>query len=245
MKKFISNISLVISFALLGFMMFVLTTMKWLGTISANDAALLYLILTAVIIILLFVSETTDRQKKVVIYFDLDGVLNEFEEATPEEIDAPGFCLSRRPQWKAIELLLFLWNEGYDVRILTATYQNGYAEAEKRQWVKHYGMRSIPVICVPYGDDKFHYVDKDCLNILIDDYSHNLFKWESQKDCVAIKWRNSINGTTGSWKRFGGRVLKNYWSLQHIFNTCEDYIAEISLQAHKATGQTPDVIQAK
>ncbi len=129
----------------------------------------------------------------VTIYFDMDGVLARWnEKASLEEVNAPGYFLHREPEKEVFKLVHFLKNNNYDVRILTAVYENGYAESEKREWLKANGLDEIPITFVPYGDSKFKYVDMTKMNILVDDFKKNLEEWLLNGG-YPVKFYNGIN----------------------------------------------------
>lgn len=137
------------------------------------------------------------KGNKVIIYFDMDGVLAKWNEfASVEETQVPGYFLAREPEPHAIVLVRFLKKIGLDVRILSAVYPNGFAEKEKKAWLESHDLSDIPVVFVPYGADKYSYIDKSVLSdgmaILIDDFKKNLLEWRGHGG-IAIKFYNGIN----------------------------------------------------
>lgn len=127
------------------------------------------------------------------IYFDMDGVIAKWNEnASIEDVSSKGYFLSVEPEMTVRNLILFLQNLGFDIKILTAVYENGYAAAEKRQWLKNIGLE-IPIIFVPYGHRKTDYIPKEGINILVDDFKKNLEEWEQNPFFKAIKFYNGIN----------------------------------------------------
>ena len=135
----------------------------------------------------------TNIAKNIVIWFDMDGVLARWNErASLEEVSSPGYFISRELENTVRDLIRYLIGLGFDVRILTAVYMNGYAEEEKKEWLKVMGLGDVPVVFVPYGESKFKYVNMDDMNILIDDFKKNLIEW-TKNGGYAVKFYNGIN----------------------------------------------------
>ena len=138
---------------------------------------------------------------KIRFFVDMDGVLAKWENVSIEETHEAGYFASREADDDAIELVGELKKRSseecdVEVKILTSTYEDDHSEAEKRNWVV---AEKIPVpqediICVPYGKDKFEYVEEKegILNVLIDDYGKNLKAWEDH-GFFAVKYYNGIN----------------------------------------------------
>ncbi len=128
----------------------------------------------------------------VTIYVDMDGVLATWsEEASEEETHTRGYFLSRPADVTAVEFVKTLCKNGYDVRILSAVYQDDHSAKEKEQWLLSHGL-DIPHVFVPYGDSKGDYLtDTSKIRVLIDDYNKNLKEWE--KVGLPIKYFNGIN----------------------------------------------------
>lgn len=142
--------------------------------------------------------------KKSVYLFDMDGVVAKWETiGNPNE---KGFFLSRKPEQKMIQLIRELKNSGETVMILSAVYMNGYASDEKAMWLTNNGLGDIPRLFVPYGSNKAEAIEeiKDIFHgnyILVDDYSKNLHEWQAAGH-IAVKFRNGINGTHGTWSGY-------------------------------------------
>lgn len=137
------------------------------------------------------------KNRKAIIYFDMDGVLAKWNEnASVEETQVPGYFIAREPEQNVIRLVKFLKSLGLDVRILSAVYPNGFAEKEKKVWLKRNDLGDIPAVFVPYGADKYAYIDKSVLSdgmaILIDDFKKNLLEWRGHGG-IAVKFYNGIN----------------------------------------------------
>lgn len=137
------------------------------------------------------------EDRKAIVYFDMDGVLAKWNEnASVEETQVPGYFIAREPEQNVIRLVRFLKDHGLDVRILSAVYPNEFAEKEKKEWLEKNGLGNIPAVFVPYGADKYSYIDQSVLSdgaaILIDDFKKNLEEWKRHGG-IAIKFYNGIN----------------------------------------------------
>lgn len=135
------------------------------------------------------------------LYFDMDGVLAKWNpNVSTEDTFKKGYFLNREPDTLMVELAKEMRNQpGVRVYILTAVYDNGYAEEEKKQWLINNGLSNFSFINVPYGLDKALAIKQSVKSFLIDDYSVNLHNWEKRKNFVGIKYYNGINGTNGTW----------------------------------------------
>lgn len=128
------------------------------------------------------------------IYVDMDGTLYKWNtNATVEDTHKPGFFENSTPDRKTVaatKLLVFL---GFDVRILSAAYDETAIE-EKKRALKKCGLSNIPAVFVKYGDRKGDYVDEKG-SVLLDDYTKNLREWGG----TPIKYYNGVNGTRGTY----------------------------------------------
>lgn len=141
--------------------------------------------------------------RPVNIYFDMDGVLARWDKAkSVEDTYQKGYFLNLDPDEKMIRLAIQLSSLPllYNVRILSAVYDNEFALPEKKQWLIDHSLRGFELINTPIGADKADFIpDSDSLSILIDDYSTNLHAWISHKNCIGMKYYNGVNGTNGTW----------------------------------------------
>ena len=145
--------------------------------------------------------ETMHRQR---LFVDMDGTLTEF---LPQESMAPryekGYFRNLPPHENvvaAIRCLLSAHPE-IEVHILSAYLTDSpYALAEKNAWVDNY-LPELDVshrLFVPNGSDK-----RACIgdvredDVLLDDYTKNLLRWQPSR---AVKLINAINHTKKTWK---------------------------------------------
>ncbi len=135
------------------------------------------------------------------IYVDMDGVLAKWNsEATIEDTRRRGYFAEREPEEKMVNLVQTLRKLGVNVCVLSAVYSNGYAAAEKNQWLDTVFDPTLDRIFVPYGNNKADYITAGSESVLIDDYSENLRMWEQNGNSRGVKLYNGINGTHGTWK---------------------------------------------
>lgn len=132
---------------------------------------------------------------------DMDGVMAEFNQnASIEELYEPGYfeklpCIQNVVD--AVKLIAER-NNDIEVCVLSAVFDNDYAEKEKNAWID----RVIPCIdrkhrfFCKYGENKKEFVKAGEQDYLLDDFTHNLNQWTSKK---GIKCYNGINGTKGTW----------------------------------------------
>lgn len=160
-------------------------------------------------------------ERKIIFYFDQDGVIDEFEVGVSlERTFLPGFFASRTPIPVTVEVIKMMKEAGYDVRILTATYENGHARKEKDAHMDELGL-DVPRIFVPYGKRKEDYIPKSEIAVLVDDYSENLHSWVNGNKPgaakkIGVKFYNGINGNHGTWASYS---VSRKMSADEIFNT--------------------------
>lgn len=181
---------------------------------------------------LIFDLKDYQDDEQVIYWFDMDGVLAVWNtDASLEDTYKPGYFAERVPEKVAVETVKLLVKEGKDVRILSSTYQNGYAELDKKLWLYKVGLGDVPYVFVPYGEKKEKYIEKSGLAVLIDDFSQNLHSWaKAGARHLAIKFLNGINGTKGSWKSF---TVSNKMTADEIYREIVG-LAQMTLAANAA-----------
>lgn len=137
------------------------------------------------------------------------------ERASIEDTFKRGYFLAREPDEKILALVRLLKNSGRSVSFLSSVYTVGTAKAEKSEWLVRNGMGTVPCTFVPYGDDKSLYIKANERNVLLDDFSENLRRWEAAGH-IGFKYYNGINGTHGTW---GGYALTRNMSAAAMFKT--------------------------
>ena len=136
-----------------------------------------------------------------IIFFDMDGVMAKWQQDGKWQEE--GYYRTLEPEQKIIDLILKLKATGYEVAILSAV-PSVNAEMDKIAWLGEHGLGDIMHVFVPYGSSKAEAIDSlnelctPMSKILIDDYSQNLHDWDKAGN-RAIKFRNGINGTKGTW----------------------------------------------
>jgi 5'(3')-deoxyribonucleotidase len=137
----------------------------------------------------------------------MDGVQAVYgSEDTVGSMEQRGYFLNRPVHHNTIQLVRhLLQDEGFRVVILTAVFQDDHSLEEKQRWLKARGLGNVETCFVPCGESKGNYVEHQGINLLIDDFSKNLFEWEKEgTGFYGIKFENGINGTKGTWRAHGG-----------------------------------------
>ena len=141
-------------------------------------------------------------------YFDMDGTLCEWRHVhSDNELYTKGYFASLRPREEIVAAAKDLLKEGEEVYVVTCVLKDSpYALDEKKIWIRHYlpALKEDHCLFVPYGEDKAAFVAKtlgkkiSCRDILVDDYSKNLFEWQAAGG-KSVKVMNERNGTHGTW----------------------------------------------
>ena len=135
------------------------------------------------------------------IYVDMDGCLAKWRtDASVEDTFKPDYFANLELEPKLKELIQMLRNSHEDVALLSSVYQEGTAKRDKLRFLDKHDMLDVPVVFVPYGEDKSKYV-RSAFNVLIDDFSQNLRDWENA-GYTGIKYYNGINGNHGTWEGY-------------------------------------------
>jgi hypothetical protein len=164
--------------------------------------------------------------KNVVIYFDMDGVLAEWEVGcTYEKTWTERYFLYRDLEVSVRDAVLLLMEAGFECSALSAAYEEGTAREDKYNWLNNNGLTEMPRLFVPCGKNKADFIEpkENTTYILLDDYNFNLNGWESaKKDCgnfIAVKFLNGINGGSDVWQ---GRTIHHKSSGEIIAHTLAD-----------------------
>lgn len=159
--------------------------------------------------------------KKINVFIDMDGVLAVYDLNVTDKMYNKEFFLTRpliEPMLEVAKSLIA--NKNYNVHILTSVIDSEHCMPEKAAWLD----KNLPEIAkekriyVPYGIVKSTYAQEkvdttNALNVLIDDYNQNLFKW-TLPGALPIKVLNGINGTRGTWAKSGGHEINAYSDVQ-------------------------------
>lgn len=129
----------------------------------------------------------------ITFYFDMDGVIARWNEhASIEEVQSPGYFRHCEPEPSVIDLMHRLKKEGYNVKILSAVYEDDHSASDKEYWIREHGLSDIEHIFVPYGENKNDYINNENIAVLIDDFGKNLTAWQKAGH-IAVKFFNGIN----------------------------------------------------
>lgn len=159
------------------------------------------------------------KSKYITVYFDMDGVLAKWDpNAKTEDTYKKDYFLYCEEE-KVVTEVINILKEKYTVKILSHAYGKNAIDA-KNKWLDKIGLTDIDRIFVPYGNKKSNYINKDETNVIIDDYTKNLNDWQKDGN-IAIKFRNRINGTKGTWT---GPSVKYDMSVKEIVDKIENII---------------------
>ena len=163
---------------------------------------------------------------KINVYVDMDGVQAIYgKDDSLDKMSEIGYFRNRPVQKNVIEFIKMMVRDNrFNVAILSAVFEDEHSAKEKKQWLAENGLGGVDAMFTPCGVCKGKYVKTEGLNILIDDYSKNLFDWEDYgKNFMGIKFYNGINGKNGKWKSHGGMVMSKelsaremYWMMQGV-----------------------------
>ncbi len=122
---------------------------------------------------------------KKILYIDMDGVINLFEEDPDARINMwkPGYFISIKPRENIKHDLLELSKYVDAIVILTKYINRDGVKEEKKEFRQKYlsGIDKLSIIFVPYNESKSDYIDKNAFTILLDDGIKNIK--ECEKDC--------------------------------------------------------------
>lgn len=156
---------------------------------------------------------------KINIFVDMDGVLALYDKDTVNKMYNEGFFISRPAQKGNLNLVKTLMNDcNVDVYILSSLLADSeFILKEKNEWLdKH--LPELPFekrIFVPEGVAKSTFINSklnglhNSTNVLIDDYTVNLVKWE-EDGYLALKMLNGLNNTNGLWLSRNPDSFLNY-----------------------------------
>lgn len=161
------------------------------------------------------------------VYIDMDGVQTVYDKGdTVEEMMQEGYFSSRQPHIEVIDFIkLLMEDDRYTVTILSAVFTDSHSILEKAIWLENQGLSAVDKMFVPCGVPKSNYVKSEGMNILIDDFSKNLFEWENAgENFFGIKFMNEVNGENGTWRKHAGASLDYSMNAIALVNTFERII---------------------
>ncbi len=132
-------------------------------------------------------------KKDIHFYFDMDGTVNEF--VPNADTHSEHYFLHCKAIPSSLKAMRILHDKGYNVSFGTSAYTHGTAMADKSEWVKMEGYNDIPIIFIPYGENKDTYLKDGEIRVLIDDHTPNLMNFSG----IGVKFINQINHKKGIW----------------------------------------------
>lgn len=160
------------------------------------------------------------------IFFDMDGTIAKFyhDKQCLEKMYERDYFFALKP-YKLAEYVNELASKRKDIYILSACIDSPYCEQEKRDWLRIY-IPNLPeshYIFTKTGEDKATIIEEKLgkptsTRILIDDYSKNIFDWESKgRKYVAIKYLNGMNNKSGKVYSLKAKTIKQIKSLLSFY----------------------------
>lgn len=161
------------------------------------------------------------------IYVDMDGVQTVYnKDDLVEDMMKPGYFISRQAHPEVISFLKHLHQDKrFNVSVLSAVFADNHSVYEKSLWLDKQGLSDLDAIFVPCGIPKASFIANDTLNILIDDFSTNLFQWEAAgNNFLGIKFLNEANGVNGTWYDHRGATLSYTMTSKELYDNLTDII---------------------
>ena len=162
------------------------------------------------------------------VFIDMDGVLAMWRYATNmKDLFEPDYFFDLNVQIWARDILWKLYEKHkgeIEFYILSSVVMSPYAIPEKGAWLDiHFPIPPESRIWVKNGDNKAIYVPGGIKrnDILIDDYSLNLHRWE-RSGGTGLKLLNGSNGTKGTWDK---NIVPEYANFEELEKTILKLIA--------------------
>lgn len=172
----------------------------------------------------------TDNQ---IVCFDMDGTLAKFykdKEHCLERMFEQEFFLNLEPYKLARDLeanaAVVHWRNIY---IVSACVNSPWCRTEKQAWISMWlpHVHASNIIFVDVGENKAEAVQQALSAVvnkkefyLVDDYSRNLYEWESTAiNFHAVKFINGFNNKNGNNYR---RQIRTFYQLHTMLNAEED-----------------------
>lgn len=166
--------------------------------------------MTTIITDMEYTAENKRRRQR--LFVDMDGTLTEFlPQKSTEPLYQKGYFYRLPPHGNVVAAVkeLILWHPEIEVFSLSAyLVDSPYALEEKNAWIDRYlpELDRPHRIFVPNGSDKKEWIGgarED--DVLLDDFTQNLLRWQPFR---GIKLINAINHTKGTWQ--GERVYYHH-----------------------------------
>lgn len=158
--------------------------------------------------------------KKVNLFVDMDGTVAKFyhDKNFLHKMMTKGYFENLLPYAIAEQINALASTTKINVCILSACVDTPYCKVEKIKWLAKHMPNVKTAIFTMVGENKVQAVSEhygNDINILLDDYSHNLIQWEQAgANWIGIKYLNGRNNKSKQWKGKTARTIKQL--LQHI-----------------------------
>ena len=166
-----------------------------------------------------------DYQTEKRLFVDMDGTLSKFEEQPLERLYEKGYFRDLEPNETFLSNLKEFIAKNPDVEVFVLSnvlYDSSYALREKEEWLNYYlpEIDDSHRIFPPCTSDtnKADYIPDGIrrTDILIDDYSKNLFKWE-RSGGKGLKIVTDVNNRNETWiGKHGGSYFMETCSVEEL-----------------------------
>lgn len=140
------------------------------------------------------------------VFFDMDGTMAEWKDASLEELYQRNYFKSLQPTEVASYANALARDRKADIYALSSYFTDSNALSEKKSWCDFHvpDIDGFHRLFVPYGVSKSAFIAEvfrrslTSEDVLVDDYTANLLQWKEEGG-RAIKWLNGINGNGGQF----------------------------------------------
>lgn len=189
--------------------------------------------------------------KKIRLFVDMDGTIAKFYH-TPkylEKMYEPGYFTNLKPYAILKTIKQLASKSNIEVFVLSACIDTDDCRLQKVTWLDKY-LPEVDFehrILIDVGENKADFIDYDVdtINVLLDDYSHNINEWNDYNfNNIAIKFVNGINDKTNkqyNLKVRNGKQLEKLLSQIALYGIGEQTI--LFLPSVQSSGAVTNSLQ--